>query len=194
MAHARNILRNAGLQVVPIETAEFVMNQMTLSSDEMHFSNIEAEKVIFAKAWATCLYAAAADPNFGREITGEGLELVEPPPEVSQPAVQEMSPPLQTVSYSSTIQTSWDKGKGKGRKGRSRSPHRPAQDGPPMKTYSYGRGSETKMYGVQCRVTQDPKQPWHERARLAETEDLKKDRRPVSEMTPLHRRGLTEGQ
>lgn len=68
--HARNTLRTAGVKVVPKETVEFVMNQMTMSKDMVHIANVEHEKEIFAKAWATCLYAAASDPTWGLTVTG----------------------------------------------------------------------------------------------------------------------------
>lgn len=68
--HARNTLRTAGVKVVPGETIAFVMNQMSLAKDEVHISNNEHEKEIFAKAWATCLYAAASDPTWGLTVTG----------------------------------------------------------------------------------------------------------------------------
>jgi len=75
MERARNTLRTAGLQVVPAETVNFVMNQMTLSNDGMHIGNMEHEKSTFAKAWATCLMAAASDPTWGRALEGEARQV-----------------------------------------------------------------------------------------------------------------------
>lgn len=99
LEHARNTLRAAGIQVVPEETVAFVMNQMTLSKDETHILNNEHEKEIFAKGWATCLYAAASDPTWGLAITAERDEKIfevpkslrdrsrSPPPVVTAPPV-----------------------------------------------------------------------------------------------------------
>jgi len=75
LEHARNTLRKAGVQVVPSETAAFVFKQMTLSSDREHITDKANVKEVFAKAWATCLYAAASDPTWGREITAESVDL-----------------------------------------------------------------------------------------------------------------------
>lgn len=72
MERARNTLRKAGVQVVPAETIAYVMQQITLSNDELHIANLDHEKEAFAKAWAACLYAAASDPTWGRAVTDDG--------------------------------------------------------------------------------------------------------------------------
>jgi hypothetical protein len=75
MARARNTLRRAGVQVVPAEIADEVfLNKLHLSSDGHHILNMDNEKEIFAKSWASWLLAAGADPNFGRAITDEPVE------------------------------------------------------------------------------------------------------------------------
>lgn len=71
MARARNTLRKAGVAVVPIETAGPALEQMTLSTDGLHIANDEDQKDKFAKAWSAWLYAASADPTFGRTVTEE---------------------------------------------------------------------------------------------------------------------------
>jgi hypothetical protein len=68
---ARNVLRNAGVQVVPTETAAYIFNQMSLSRDALHFANVDNEKELFAKAWAAWLYACATDNTWGRAIEDE---------------------------------------------------------------------------------------------------------------------------
>jgi len=113
MERARNTLRKAGVQVVPAETIEFVMQQITLSNDEMHIANIEHEKTAFAKAWVTCLYASASDPTWGRAPTDGGASAA--PSEAASSsnavaAVKEMASRVAAASASG--------------RGRSRSPHR----------------------------------------------------------------------
>merc|ERR1712080_707286 len=71
LEHARNTLRRAGVQVVPSETTAFVFKQMTLTSDRQHIAHKASEMEVFAKAWATCLYAAASDSTWGRTVTEE---------------------------------------------------------------------------------------------------------------------------
>lgn len=66
MERARNTLREAGIQVVPRETVNWVMDQMQLANDGMSISNIETDKVKFSEAWCACLHAAATDPTWGR--------------------------------------------------------------------------------------------------------------------------------
>lgn len=172
MAHARNTLRNAGLQVVPVETVDFVMRQLTLSTDEFHIANVDAEKEVFAKAWATCLYAAAADPTWGRAITGEIEEVSAAAatwtvPEVSAAAASWTSPP---VAVASEPEADLKVNRGR-RPERSRSRQRPAEQPKPI--FSYGRGSESKSYGVTCSMAADPRKPWYERAAQAEKKEQK---------------------
>jgi len=110
MAHARNTLRKSGIQVVPSETATFVFQQLTLANDEAHIANLDHEKEAFAKAWATCLYAAAADPTWGTAVADE--------PNSMEIRFAEGSPAsMQALSNAAP----------QGRPGRSRSPPRQAQ-------------------------------------------------------------------
>lgn len=71
VAHARNTLRNAGVQVVPKEMVDHLFESMELSCDHFHIANIDSDKENFAKAWASWLVAAAGDPQFGRALTNE---------------------------------------------------------------------------------------------------------------------------
>jgi len=70
MARASNVLRKAGVQVVPAESSAHLFEQMVLSSDGFHFSNIEDKKETFVKTVALWLQAAS-DPTWGLEITEE---------------------------------------------------------------------------------------------------------------------------
>jgi len=65
MEKARQTLRDSGVQVVPRETVNWVMNQMKLSNDGMSISNINEDKEIFSKCWSACLHAAATEPSWG---------------------------------------------------------------------------------------------------------------------------------
>merc|ERR1711912_99741 len=67
MELARNELRQAGLQVVPKETVDWVMDQLRLARDGISISNIDEHKVIFAQSIAACVRAAATDPTWGRD-------------------------------------------------------------------------------------------------------------------------------
>jgi len=172
MARARNTLRNAGLQVVPSETVDFVMNQMTLSSDEFHIANVDAEKEVFAKAWATCLYAAAADPTWGRAITGEIEEVSAAAATWTSPPVTEASEPdLKVNRGSSEPDMKVNRGR---RPDRSRSRQRPAEQPKPM--FSYGRGTESKLYGVTCSIAADPRKSWDVRNEQAERKEERKEK------------------
>merc|ERR1719253_109546 len=71
MVRARNTLRAGGVQVVPAETTEALLDSMSLSSDKLHFANNDEEKCYFAKAWASWLFAAAQEPTWGRALEDE---------------------------------------------------------------------------------------------------------------------------
>merc|ERR1719162_1319815 len=69
MEMARNTLREAGIQVVPRETVNWVMDQLKLAKDGMSIScdhTDEEGNSIFAKSWVACIHAAASDPAWGR--------------------------------------------------------------------------------------------------------------------------------
>merc|ERR1712146_370223 len=53
-------------------------------------------------------------------------------------------------------------------RGRSRSPKGDSRaPAPGEKVFGYGRGTESKLYGVQCSVANDPRKPWYKRAEAA---------------------------
>lgn len=66
MEVARNTLREAGIQVVPRETVNWVMSQMKLSKDGACISNEDEAKDVFSKTWVMCIHAAAGDQMWGR--------------------------------------------------------------------------------------------------------------------------------
>jgi len=84
-ARARNILRKEDIAVVPVETADAVFENMSLSKDGLHFSNVEHEKDYFAKAWVQWLLASSADPTFGKVPTPDDVIFTQPRPRSRSP-------------------------------------------------------------------------------------------------------------
>lgn len=70
LGHARNTLRDTGLQVIPKEAAAplFIGHDapMKMSSDGTHLRNDDDAKTAFVKAFAAWLILASSDATFGR--------------------------------------------------------------------------------------------------------------------------------
>lgn len=71
---ASNTIRRAGVQVVPRDTANAVMERMELAEDGVHFAHNDTFKQYFAQAWKDWLLIAAQDKTFGRTISEDPEE------------------------------------------------------------------------------------------------------------------------